>query len=289
MATPELLTDYACQTGEGPLYHPDENRVYWTDIPAGRLFRYDLATGKHEICYEGEPVGGMTLQSDGSLLLFQAKGAVRVWRDGIVKTILENIPEELDNRFNDVIADPEGRVYCGVMTAPSHPGRLYRLDPDGTLTQLLDGIGTSNGMGFTPDGKKMYYTDTRAHRIYLFDYDRATGAITNQRDFVVVPDKEGEGRPDGMTVDAEGNIWGARWDGGCLVRYSPEGVETLRVPFPAKKVSCVTFGGANYDTMFVTTAGGDKKETDGALAGSIFRLKIDGVRGVPEFRSKIGL
>lgn len=287
-AQPELIADYACETGEGPLWHPEEQRLYWTDIPKGRMFRYDPATGHHEQCYEGEPVGGFTLQADGSLLLFKARGAVQIWRDGTLTTVIEEIPDERESRFNDVIADPAGRVFCGTMPTPDRLGRLYRLDTDGTLTLMLEDIGCSNGMGFTPDRRQMYYTDTTRREIYLFDYDQGTGAITNQRIFARVPEREGEGSPDGMTVDAEGRVWSARWGGNCVVRYGADGAVESRITFPAKNVSCMTFGGPDYTDMYVTTAGGDHKDTDGAGAGAIFRLD-PGVRGVPEFVSRVGL
>lgn len=285
---PELIADYACVVGEGPLWHPDEKCVYWLDIPRGRMFRYDPATGKHAPCYEGVAVGGFTIQEDGALLLFMAKGEVKAWRRGELTTVVENIPEEFDSRFNDVIADPAGRVFCGTMASESHPGRLYRLDTDGKLTKLLEGIGCSNGMGFTADHKQMYYTDSLKREIYLFDYEKATGEISNPRVFISTPAVEEEGIPDGMTVDAEGFLWSARWDGSCLVRYSAQGKEVSRIPFPVKKVSSVTFGGDDYADMYVTTAGGDEKDTDGEQAGSLFRLRID-VRGVPEFRSRVSV
>ena len=283
---PELIADYACVTGEGPLWHPDEQRLYWVDIPKGRLFRYEPASGQHEQCLEGEALGGFTIQADGALLLFMARGAVKIWRAGELTTVIDEIPDERSTRFNDVIADPAGRVFCGTMPTAERPGRLYRLDPDGTLTKLLDGIGCSNGMGFTLDRRQMYYTDSTAHEIYLFDYDQATGAITNRR--VFARNAPEEGMPDGMTVDAEGYVWSARWDGGCLVRYAPDGTEERRIAFPARKVSSVTFGGPDYTDIYVTTAGGDNKAAEGWGAGALFRLNL-GIRGLPEFRSRIGL
>jgi sugar lactone lactonase YvrE len=281
---PELIADYECVVGEGPLWHPGEQRLYWTDISTGRIFRYDPATGAHEQCYAGEVVGGFTIQADGALLLFMARGAVKIWREGELTTVVDEIPDERESRFNDVIADPAGRVFCGTMPTESQPGRLYRLDTDGMLTKLLDNITCSNGMGFTPDRRQMYYTDSFKHEIYLFDYDQGSGDITNRRVFVRTP--EDEGVPDGMTVDAEGCIWSARWDGGCLVRYAPDGSEVLRVNFPAKKVSSVTFGGTDYADMYVTTAGGDNKAQQGPGAGALFRLNLD-IQGVPEFPSRI--
>jgi len=289
---PELIADYACVTGEGPLWHPDEQRVYWVDIPKGRLFRYTPATGEHERCFESpNAIGGFTIQEDGALLPFMARGAVKLWRDGELTTVIDEIPDEVTTRFNDVIADPEGRVFCGTMPTAtrgsptqSRLGRLYRIDPDRTLTKLLDGIGVSNGMGFTPDLQHLYYTDSPTRNIYRFDYDRATGDISNRRVFVQTTD--GEGVPDGLTVDAEGYVWSARWDGGVLVRYTPDGEEALRIAFPARKVSSVTFGGPDYTDIYVTTAGGDQKAREGDGAGALFRLRL-GIQGKAEFRSKI--
>ncbi len=283
---PELIADYACVTGEGPLWHPGEGRVYWLDIPAGRMFRYDPESGSHEQFYEGDPVGGFTIQEDGALLLFGARGAVRRWHDGQITTVIEALPGEEDSRFNDVIADPAGRVFCGTMPAGDRLGRLYRLDTDGTIAPVLEGIDISNGMGFTPDRRGMYYTVSNRRTISLFDYDRETGALTNERPFVRTP--AGEGIPDGMTVDAEGYVWSARWDGGVLVRYAPDGREDRRIAFPAKKVSSATFGGPDYADLYVTTAGGNRKDEEGPGAGALFRLR-PGVRGVPEFASRIAV
>jgi D-xylono/L-arabinono-1,4-lactonase len=285
---PELVADTRCHTGEGPLWHPDERAVYWVDIPAGRLLRYDPASGEHEAVYEhlDGAIGGATLQADGSLLLFLIHGAIGTWTNGRLTQLREEIPEERDGRFNDVIADPEGRVFCGTMPIGDRPGRLYRLDPDLRLHLVLEDAGVSNGMGFTPDLSAMYHTDTAKGLITRFDYDRATGALTNRRVFLEAP--AGDGLPDGLTVDANGDVWSARWDGSALVKHSPAGQDLLRIPFPAKKVSSIAFGGPDYDEAYVTTAGGRDRRREGPGAGALFRVR-PGVRGVPEFRSRIGL
>ncbi|MCK5095323.1 MAG: SMP-30/gluconolactonase/LRE family protein [Spirochaetes bacterium] len=283
--TPQIAVDHKSVVGECPIWHPFDKKLYWIDIPEGIIFRYDPETGNHEEFYSGEVIGGFTIQEDGSLLLFLERGAVKILKDGETSTVIDEIYEELDTRFNDVIADPEGRVFCGTIPAKDNKARLYRLDTDGSITKILDGIGLSNGMGFTPDRKQMYFTDSLGGKIYLFDYDLETGKIKNQRMFVTVP--ESEGVPDGMTVDKEGCIWSARWDGGCLIRYKPDGKEDLRIQFPAKKISSVTFGGKDYRDIYVTTAGGDKREEEGPDAGALFYLNLD-IQGVPEFLSKIG-
>ena len=283
---PELIADYQCETGEGPLWHPMERRLYWADIPRGRLFRYDPATGEHEQFYEGEVVGGFTIQADGALLLFMARGAVAVLRDGTLDYVIDELPQERDGRFNDVAADPAGRVFCGTMPVGGRLGTLYRLDLDGSITPVVDGVDISNGIGFSPDERKMYYTESAARRIYLYDYDRGSGAIANRSVFLETPD---DGTiPDGMTVDAEGYVWSARWNGSSLYRYTPDGTEERRVRFPAKKVSSAVFGGEDLMDIYVTTAGGQNKAEEGAGAGALFRLSL-GIRGKPEFLSRVGL
>ncbi len=284
---PEMLCDYACNTGENPYWHPLEKRVYWTDIPSGRLFWFDPATGAHQQCYQGRQVGGFTVQPDGALLLFLDKGTVALWRDGkIQRTLIEEIPDERATRFNDVIADPAGRVFCGTMPTKERLGRLYRLDTDGSLHLILEGIKCSNGMGFSPDRRHLYYTDSGLRQISVFDYDAGTGALSNRRPLITTPADEGV--PDGMTVDSRGDIWSTRWDGWCAVRYSPGGQELGRIRFPVKKVSSVVFGGPDCQDMYFTTAGGQKKEENGPQAGALFRVRAS-VPGTVEFYSRIGV
>jgi D-xylonolactonase len=283
---PKIVADYPCNTGENPLWHPQEKRVYWADIPAGRLYRYDPATHHSELCYEGNVIGGFTLQQDGALLLFMGKCAVGIWHDGQLTTIIEGLPGEENNRFNDVIADPRGRVFCGTMSPPDRLGRLYRLDPDGTIRVILEGVGTSNGMGFTSDLKHFYHTDSRTRKVTRYDYDIDTGEISNPRLFLELP--EGQGTPDGMTIDSEGYIWTAVWDGSVLVRRAPDGTIERQIPFPCKRVSSVIFGGDDYTDLYMTTAGGQDRATYGPGAGSLFHLNL-GIKGVPEFTSRIRL
>jgi len=267
---PELIADYGCDIGENPLWHPHEERLYWTDIPTGRIFRYDPAIKKHEQIYSGRPVGGFTFAHDGGLLLFMDRGTIASWRDGILVERFPEIPEEHESRFNDVIADPTGRVFCGTMSTTDTMGRLYRLDVDGSLHNVLDGIGCSNGMAFTVDCQGFYYTDSFAHEIYFFDYDLSDGSIRNKRTFATIPEEMG--LPDGITIDTEGHLWSALWDGGCIVRFAPDGniAETFKIPAP--KTTSLTFGGQAFDELYVTTAGGGDKTLEGPLAGALFRL-----------------
>ncbi|MBW4043879.1 MAG: SMP-30/gluconolactonase/LRE family protein [Acidobacteria bacterium] len=281
---PELIADYACETGENPLWHPLERRLYWTDIPRGRLYRYNPADGSHEQCYQGRPVGGFTIQPDGSLLLFMDRGTIALLRDGALSEIVPEIPAERLSRFNDVIADPAGRVFCGTMPTGTSHGRLYRLDRDGSLHLVLEGIRCSNGMAFTADCKNFYYTDSFAREIYLFDYNVEDGSLSNQRLFARFPEEGG--LPDGCTLDAEGRLWSALWDGSGIVRLRADGTVEKRINFPTLKTSSLVFGGDDYSDLYITTAGGEDKALNGKLAGGLFRLRGQG-RGVPEFFSRI--
>lgn len=290
MQTLERIADTRAGTGEGPLWHPEEAALFWVDIPAGVLYRYDPETGENSVAYETDdsPLGGFTIEDDGCLLLFE-HGVVRRLRPG--STDADPVARvDSSTRFNDVIAGPEGRVFCGTMPGENALGDLYRIDPDGTVQVVIEGVDIPNGMGFTADEETFYFTESEANRIYAFDYDRASGDISAQRTFVETPADDGV--PDGMTVDENGHIWSARWNGGRILRYDSTGTVRAEYELPARKVSSVTFGGPEYADLYVTTAlDGGTRDAEGDGAGALFRVpgsEIDAA-GVPEFRSKIGL
>lgn len=277
----EPLANYHCNTGENPLWQVDEQALYWVDIPPGRLFRYDARSGKHEKFYEGDTIGGFTFQEDGSLILFETDRISHLSRDGKRTTLVEGIDDDMA-RFNDVIADPEGRVFAGTIGKDDQRGGLYRVDVDGTVTSLFKGSGCSNGMAFTSDLKQFYWTCSTTRRIFRFDYDRKTGELSNRH--LLVQCGDDEGIPDGLTIDTDGNLWSARWDGHSVCKLSPEGETIAKIPFPVAKVSSVVFGGPNLDTLYATTAGGsDDSDT---WDGTLYRVKVD-AKGLPEFRSRL--
>lgn len=290
----DVATDRACDLGENPLWHSTDQRLYWSDMYNGRVFRYDPSTDTDERLYDGPYIGGFTFQDSGRLLLFGQDGVISVLDDGDVVAEREyELPDEDDGvYFSDVIADLEGRVFCGTRYEDDRTGALYRLDMDGELTRLDDGIGVPNGLGFTLDREQLYFTDSggfegkRERRILLYDYDRDTGELSNRRTFVMVP-TEG-GLPDGMTVDSEGYVWSAHAFDHTVVRYAPDGSEDRRIEFPVGLITSVTFGGSDYSDLYVTSGGGENKEEYGEHAGALFRVD-PGVTGVEEFRSRIDL
>lgn len=141
-------------------------------------------------------------------------------------------------------------------------------------------------MGFTFDGQYMYFTDSQVRTIWLVNYDRQTGSLGRMKQFLQTP--EDEGVPDGMTVDADGDVWSARWDGWAVYRYDPNGRLRQKVELPVKKATSVIFGGENLEDLYITSAGGDDLEGNGHQAGALFRVRVD-ARGWPEYLSRIGL
>lgn len=285
----ELLVDHPSQTGEGPLWHAETQSLIWVDIPAGQIFRFDPATGRNILVFQHDgQIGGYTIQEDGSLIIFCERGKILRLTGEHPETIVERIDALANSRFNDVIADPEGRVFAGTMPRGDQPAQLYRLDRDGSLSLVLDDLTLANGMGFSPDLSIMYLTDSNSRRIYRLQYDRSTGQLGDRSVFMELDDDNG-GVPDGITVDIEGNIWSARWDGSGIYKYNPQGELLGKVLFPVRKVSSITFGGPEFSVAYVTTAGGEHRgEAEGPLAGSLFRVDLK-TRGRAPFRSRIGL
>jgi sugar lactone lactonase YvrE len=285
-SNPKLIADTSCRTGENPYWHPDEQVLYWVDIPPGLIYRFDPKTETHKLVFDAKrTIGGFTVEADGSLLLFMDRGTVGRWRDGKFDVVIEEVPLAGYSRFNDIIADPEGRVYAGVVETDTESGRLLRLEKGKEPVMVMDGLTIPNGLGFTPDLTGLYFTDSNQQRIYRFDYDRATGDLSNRRVWLQTPSDGG--LPDGMTVDVNGDVWSARWDGRALHHYSPDAIEIEKIVFPANQVSSIAFGGPEYDVAYVTTAGGHDRAKNGEKAGALFQIDL-GVRGRPEFRSNLG-
>jgi sugar lactone lactonase YvrE len=246
----------AAALGEGPCWDAADATLYWVDVPVGQVHALD-ADGQHHSWEASQPVGAVALRAAGGLAL----AAVDHGQPGV--------------RMNDGACDRAGRFYAGSMAADESPGMgaLYRLDPDHRLTRLMSGIGISNGIGWSPDERQMYYVDSLDHRLDVLDYDAATGEVGERRPLVEIGG--GGAVPDGLTVDADGGIWVAVWGGGAVHRYRPDGVLTATVELPAAYVTCPTFGGADLKTMYITTAAGP-----GDGAGRLFTFR-PGVTGLP--------
>lgn len=286
MIKPEIIHDIKSVVGECPIWNSLDEKLYWIDILSGVVYRYDPKNSIVDEVYRGDVIGGYTIQQDGSLLLFMEEGAIKIWKENKLTTVVEKVQKLNGTRFNDVIADPVGRVFCGTMPDKKREAYLYRLELDGSLTLILEELGLSNGMGFTPDKKKMYFTDSKKGEIYIFDYDKENGSLSNKRLFHKITEEGVE--PDGLTVDAEGYVWSAQWNGRCIKRLTPDGQEDLQIFFPAKKITSMTFAGSNYQNLYVTSAMESRTQRKEEKAGSLFRLDLK-TKGLPEHFSRVCL
>ena len=280
-ATPEQLINLHCELGENPLWNADDGCLYWTDITGGKIHRLHLETKKHALLYSGETVGGFTFEANGDLLLFRVNDIAVLHPEGRIETV-RAFADEGSERFNDVIAAPDGCVFAGTIGRTETTGGLFRVECDGSCTLLFRGTGCSNGMGFSPDLRRFHWTCSTRRTIYVFDYDPSIGRLSNERVFYTAPDSEGI--PDGMAVDCKGHVWSARWDGAAIVHHAEDGEAIETIPFPVAKVTSLCFGGDALDQMLITTAGG----TPGSPSadGAIYQWS-PGVQGLPEFRSRI--
>jgi sugar lactone lactonase YvrE len=281
----ELVLDAKCTLGEGPRWNADEGALYFVDIIGARFHRYAPDTTLLETFEVGAMLGALAFRANGGLMLATSRGIATWTREAGVNFMVNPEADKPDNRFNDGEVDPAGRFWAGTMAknpgAFAEPqGSLYRLDSDGTLTKQETGLWVSNGIGWSPDRRTMYLADSDPRKIYAYDYELASGSISNRRVFV---DAEGAGVPDGLAVDSEGFIWSARWDGWRICRYAPDGKLDLELNLPVARVTACAFGGANLDELYITTAReGLSAEQLAAqpLAGGLFRAKV-GVKGQP--------
>jgi sugar lactone lactonase YvrE len=191
-------------------------------------------------------------------------------------TALKPVWADESVRMNEGGCDPDGRFYCGSMAYDQRQGgaAMYRLDPDGSVQRVLDGVTVSNGLEWSPDGSLAYYDDTDTHRTDVFDYAADSG-LTGRRPFIRFADDE---RPDGLTVDAEGGVWVALYGGSAVRRYTAEGRLDAVIELPTPQVTACTFGGPELDQLFITTSA--ENRAGDPVAGSLFRADV-GVRGLP--------
>ncbi len=285
----EVLVDVKTTLGEGPLWDVDEQRLYWIDSFDGRVFRA-TADGREVRAWDvPQKIGSLCLRRDGGAIVSLQRGFHALdFKTGEVTPIHDPEPDLAQNRLNDGKVDRQGRFVAGSMdTMEEGPnGSLYRLDPDLSLHTLDRDIICSNGPCWSPDGRTFYFADTWSGEIWAYDYDTATGAVSNRRTFAVV-DRTGGGAADGSTVDAEGYLWNALVYDGKLVRYAPDGSVDRVIEMPVKKVTSVMFGGPDLDVLYVTSMAKPplpRFPDDGPLRGSLFAIHDLGIRGLPEMR-----
>jgi len=278
----------ACTTeqtllGEGARWDARRDELLRVDILAGRVFRDRVAAdgGLVPVRSYAVPgtVGAITpVEGDDGWLLAAGRGFVHLRPDGALRRIAEvALP---GTRMNDAACDPQGRFWAGTLADDHRPGggALYRLDGSGAVEMVLDGLTISNGIGWSPDGGTMYLADSGPRVVHAFDFDAARGTIAGRRALVTLP--EGDGAPDGLTVDAAGDLWVATWGRGCVRRYRPDGVLLGELYVPAEQSTCCAFGGPGLSRLYVTTATegwSDERRRAAPAAGLVYRLDTDAV------------
>lgn len=290
------LIECKCALGEGIFWDARSACLWWVDVPMpSRLFRYSPQTKQVDNWKMDEMITSVAVRENGKGLLIASHGGLNFFDpdDPILTRILVPEPMKPFNRSNDGAADPNGRFWLGTMQnniAPdgscveilSASGGLYRIDSDLSYHTMATDITISNTICWAPDGSVMYFTDTVTGILFAYDFDGSAGEISNKREFAQFD----RGHPDGSTVDAEGYLWNARWDGSCVVRFAPDGTVDRVVEIPVDLVTNCTFGGDDLSTLFVTTArfglnDADLEKTPGA--GNIFAVR-PGIQGIADNR-----
>jgi sugar lactone lactonase YvrE len=283
----EVVLEARAQVGEGPVWDERTGTLVWVDIMGQAVHVYDPATGQDLSVDVGQPVGAAAPRESGGLVLALRDGFATLDADSKdlrwVAQVEADVPT---NRMNDGKCDAAGRFWAGTMAFEVTPGvaGLYRLDPNYQVTRVVSGITLSNGLDWSPDNERMYYIDSVTQRVDAFDFDLDGGQLSNRRTLFAIPKEVG--LPDGMTVDAEGNLWVALHGAGVVHRYSPEGELLAVIRVPAKQVTCPAFGGADYGDLYITSMTYGLSEEalrPQPLAGSLFRCR-PGVQGRPAFR-----
>jgi sugar lactone lactonase YvrE len=285
----ELVLDAKARLGEGAVWDADRQLLYWVDIEGYAVHAFDPATGRDQSFALGDSVGTVVPRAKGGVALTLGRAFAILDLETRRLSVLVEPDEEKarrGNRFNDGKCDPRGRFWAGTMAVSeaAAAGALYRLDADGSVHRMLEGVSISNGIVWSLDRDLMYYIDTPTREVAVFDYDDPTGAIANRRVAARFP--AGHGWPDGMTMDAEGLLWVAEWDGGCVSRWDPAtGKLARRIKIPVSRVTSCAFGGPDLEELYVTTAWSrldpDRRRAQ-PQAGGLFRLR-PGVKGVPAF------
>lgn len=284
MGTPEVAIPARASVGEGPLWSVAESALYWVDVPAGALHRFELGSGATRDWQLPSEVGSIALRAGGGAIAALRTGFALVDLDsGEVEQLEDPEADEPRTRFNDGKCDRRGRFWAGTMDLDERAplGALYRFSGPGRCERMLDGIGLSNGLGWSPDDRTMYHTDSLTAVIMAYDYDIDSGTLSSPRRFAV--DRH-QAVPDGLTVDADGCVWSVKWDGWRVVRYTPDGRVDREVALPVGHPTSCTFGGDGLDVLFVTSAReglGQAALADQPLAGSVFAIE-PGVQGLPE-------
>ncbi|MCD9021642.1 SMP-30/gluconolactonase/LRE family protein [Cohnella silvisoli] len=282
----ELAVDCTCELGEGPVWDAAEGSLIWVDIDGRAIYRYWPDSGKVHKAETRVSIGAFALREQGGAVAAGAGGFYFLDIDtGELQPIADPEAHLQHNRFNDGKCDPAGRFLAGTLSKRDEPeAAFYTLDPDLHVRKNFDQVKCSNGIAWSPDGRTMYYIDSMTRKVAAYDYDMATGELSAQR--IVIHFEDGPELPDGMTVDREGMLWIAEWDGWGVSRWNPNtGKRLARIKVPSQFVTSCAFAGEGSDLLYITTArqglsGSELSEQP--HSGGLFRVRT-GVEGTASF------
>ncbi len=273
----ENILNARARLGECPVWDADRQQLFWVDVYNHRVHQFDPATGQDRYFDVGNVVSAIVLTEDDRLLMALGNElAFLNLESGVVSSIHQVEFPHPDTRFNDGKCDVQGRLWIGSISEAVGQAELYRYDPDGRWQVMETGLTISNGLGWSPDGSAFYLTDSVQHQIYAYDFEAETGTIHNRR---ILVDLSHEGvEPDGLTIDQQGNLWSALWNGWCVACFDPTGEEIRRIQLPVQRPTSVTFGGANLTDLYITSASvglSQQEIQQGFYAGDLFHLPTD--------------
>lgn len=283
----DVVLDADADVGEGPVWDVSTEELLWVDIPRHLLHRLHPASGRCRTRDVGQPLGAVAVRDAGGVVLAVRDGFALVDADGDAVELVGEVEKPLTgNRMNDGKCDTSGRFWAGTMATDMTPGAgaLYRLDCDQTVTKVVDATSVANGLAWALDDRTMYFVDSGVGGVDAFDYTPGSGSVTNRRRIIDVAPQDG--LPDGMTIDAEGLLWIALWDGWGVRRYTPDGILDTVIEVPTAQITSCTFGGTDLNELYITSAAAglsDRQRATQPHAGAVFRAR-PGIPGLPPQR-----
>jgi sugar lactone lactonase YvrE len=292
----QLLVDQQLYCGEGPIWDPDCDCLYWTDCGGESIYAKTFVSTQISKVLSGHHAASLALHASGGLVFAGRDGFFHWKPEEGIRLVANQCDQIKVHQINDIIADPAGRIFGGQEVFRENEdyetGYLFRVDTDGSCSVVEEGLHLSNGMGFSPACDRFYLIDSILRVVYAYDYKASTGQISSRKPLIKfsMPD----GLPDGMTVDSEGYIWVAQWFGGAISRYDPDGTRERTIRIPAAQVSSLTFGGEHYKDIFSTSAAfywetplaPSDHDFSTNRGGGIYRITQD-IKGKPEFKARV--
>ena len=288
----DVVVEHKCFLGEGPVWDAKRKVICWLDILNGEIHEYATEQKMHKVIPVHQMIGSLAVCTNGNFIAALQNGFAFIDKiSGEIKMIADPESYLSNNRFNEGKCDPAGRFWAGTMSLSEEPnaGSVYVVEKDLSITKRIESVTISNGLAWSINHKTFYFIDTPTFEVAAYDYNKYSGHISNKRTIIKIASEDGY--PDGMTIDNEGMLWIAHWDGWQVTRWNPVSGEKIHsIQLPVSKVTSCTFGGENYGDLYITSAKIGLREDElekQPLAGSLFVLRNCGFQGMPAFEFEV--